>query len=102
MLESILKILSVGLMSGVKFVAAIPIALAYGYNYFETLSITSLGGLIGVFVFFQISRIITNVLEKGNKRVKETIIHQAEIQHKPLPEKKKNFTSKFTNLTRIT
>src|SRR5437016_540756 len=49
-----MKILTLILWSSVKFLAAAPLALAYGFNYFQTLIITMTGGILGVFFFFYI------------------------------------------------
>ena len=49
-----MKILTLILWSSVKFLAAAPLALAYGFNYYQTLIITMTGGILGVFFFFYI------------------------------------------------
>jgi len=49
---SLLEILSVFLMSTVKFVfGGVPLALGLGFSFFQAVTVTSLGGFVGVTVF---------------------------------------------------
>ena len=51
--------ISVFLMSGLKFFAAPFLAKTFGFTYLETILVTTLGGVVGVFVFFNLgSRIV--------------------------------------------
>lgn len=52
----VLKLLMVVLLSGVKFLFAPIISIGYGYNFLQTLFITSVGGIIGVFFFYFLSK----------------------------------------------
>ena len=53
------EIISVFLISGIKFFAAPLLAKTFGYTYFETILVTTLGGFVGVFVFYNLgSRIV--------------------------------------------
>lgn len=95
MLETILKILVVGFMSSVKFVTAAPLATAYGFNYFETLVITAIGGILGVFIFFQISKAALKAILKTKKNKELEKMNQAELPgQQPKIVKKKIFTWK--------
>ena len=55
-METWWEILSVFLMSTVKFVfGAVPLALSFGFSFFEAVTITSLGGFTGVTFFVFLS-----------------------------------------------
>ncbi len=81
-------------MSAVKFLLAAPIALAYGFNYLETLVTTMAGGVIGVIVFFQISKFSIKLINKAKEKVEKTLNGQTELDYEPIPPKKKIFTWK--------
>jgi hypothetical protein len=95
MLESILKILFIGFMSAVKFITAAPLASAYGFGYFETLLITSIGGIIGVSVFFLVSKAAIKAVFKAKEKLQHQKEHELELAgiHPP-PAKKRIFTWK--------
>ncbi|MBK7181796.1 MAG: hypothetical protein IPH89_02090 [Bacteroidetes bacterium] len=68
MQQEIWEIISVFLLSTVKFVfGAVPMALAMGFSFFETVVVTSLGGFTGVIVFVFLS----DTLVKNFKKRKE-------------------------------
>lgn len=54
----LLKQLGILLISAVKFLVAAPVSYLFGYSYLHTLANTSIGGLIGVVVFFFLSRLM--------------------------------------------
>jgi len=54
----LLKQLGILFISSVKFLVAAPASYLFGYSYLHTLANTSIGGLIGVAVFFFLSRAI--------------------------------------------
>lgn len=87
----VLKLISVLAMSSVKFIVAIPMSLGYGYNYFETLLITTTGGIIGVFVFIQISKYSIRLYSKAKEKAKQQF-GQTELDYEPIQPKKKIFT----------
>ena len=67
-MEEILQIIFVAIISSVKFVTAAPVALAYGLNYIQTLGITAVGGIVGVFFFFYLSQwLIAKISAYKNK-----------------------------------
>jgi len=63
-LEKILQILLVVILSATKFLTAPITSLNIGFGYLETLLITSIGGLIGVFFFFYLSSAIMLLISK--------------------------------------
>lgn len=68
MVEKILQILLVVILSATKFLTAPITSLNIGFGYLETLLITTLGGLIGVFFFFYLSSAIMILFKKLSDR----------------------------------
>lgn len=50
------KLLQVLFISGIKFLFAPLISIGYGFNYFQTLLITAVGGILGIFFFYFLSK----------------------------------------------
>jgi len=73
------EIISVFLMSGIKFFAAPLLAKTFGFTFLETILVTTLGGVVGVFVFFNLGSRIVNFFPSF---------------FKPINTKKKIFTKK--------
>ena len=73
------EIISVFLMSAIKFFAAPFLAKTFGFTYLETIFVTTLGGFAGVFVFFNL----------GSR-----IVHFFPNFFKPINTKRKIFTKK--------
>lgn len=63
-MEKILQILLVVILSATKFLTAPITSLNIGFGYLETLLITTLGGLLGVFFFFYVSSAIMLLVSK--------------------------------------
>lgn len=81
---SLLEILSVFLMSTVKFVfGGVPLALGLGFSFFQAVTVTSLGGFVGVTVFVYTSDKLIAYLKKRK------ILKQLE---NPNQVRKKSFT----------
>ncbi|MDO9186790.1 MAG: hypothetical protein Q7W13_12330 [Bacteroidia bacterium] len=81
---SLLEILSVFLMSTVKFVfGGVPLALGLGFSFFQAVTVTSLGGFVGVAVFVNTSDKLIAYLKKRK------ILKQLE---NPNQIRKKSFT----------
>lgn len=81
---SLLEILSVFLMSTVKFVfGGVPLALGLGFSFFQAVTVTSLGGFVGVAVFVNTSDKLIAYLKKRK------ILKQLE---NPNQVRKKSFT----------
>ena len=73
------EIICVFLISGIKFFAAPLLAKTFGFTFLETILVTTLGGVVGVFVFFNL----------GSR-----ILHFSPIFFKPINTKRKIFTKK--------
>ena len=68
----LLKILIVISLSGFKFLIAIPLsAYQYDFNFIQTLILSIVGGVIGIFLFSALSNKINKLFPKKNK-VKRT------------------------------
>ncbi|MES2286015.1 MAG: hypothetical protein V4547_10030 [Bacteroidota bacterium] len=81
---SLLEIISVFLMSTVKFVfGGVPLALGLGFSFFEAVTVTSLGGFVGVTIFVYTSDKLIAYLKKRK------ILKQLE---NPNQIRKKSFT----------
>ena len=52
----LLKLLQVLLVSSIKFLFGPLVSLGYGFNYFETLILTTVGGVLGLLFFFFLSK----------------------------------------------
>lgn len=77
----VLKIISIFLLSSVKFgLAGVPAAVAAGYPFFEAVTITVTGGITGAFVFTYLSELIL----KGINNLKRKLFGE--------PKPKKTFT----------
>ena len=63
-LEKLLQILLVVILSATKFLTAPITSLNIGFGYVETLLITTIGGVIGVFFFFYLSSFIMAAFSK--------------------------------------
>lgn len=62
--SALLKQLGILFISSVKFIIAAPASYLFGYSYLHTLANTSIGGLIGVAVFFFLSRAIIRIYRR--------------------------------------
>ena len=69
-MSTLLKILIVISLSGLKFMIAIPLsAIQYDFNFLQTLLFSLSGGIIGVFLFSMLSDKI-NILFPKKKKIK--------------------------------
>jgi hypothetical protein len=73
------EIISVFLMSAIKFFAAPLLAKSFGFTYLQTILITTLGGIVGVFLFFNLGA---------------RIVHFFPNFFKPVNKNRKIFTKK--------
>ncbi len=85
-MESWLEIITVFLLGTVKFVfGAVPLALSFGFSFFEAVVVTTLGGFTGVLAFVALSDIILRKLKERRLKRKHT---------QELSPKKKIFSKK--------
>ncbi|MBK7029037.1 MAG: hypothetical protein IPH45_07430 [Bacteroidales bacterium] len=104
-MSALLKLLIVFALSSVKFLLAPPLSFGMGLNFVQTLASTSAGGIMGVFLFFYLSRSIIRLYDTYcRKYVHEVthsvagrlnVLHLAE-RHFPLHRKRKKVFT-FTN-----
>jgi uncharacterized membrane protein len=89
--EKILQILFVLILSATKFLTAPITSLNIGFGYLETLTITTLGGLVGVFFFYYLSSVIMLLIAKITGR----------LSNGKTPKKKRSFTWKNKLIVKI-
>ena len=90
-MEKLLQILLIVILSATKFLTAPITSLNIGFGYLETLVITTLGGLVGVFFFFYLSSAIMLLIAKM----------ASQFSKGKKPKKKKSFTWKNKIIVRI-
>ncbi len=90
-MEKLLQILLIVILSATKFLTAPITSLNIGFGYLETLIITTLGGLVGVFFFFYLSSAIMLLIAKL----------ASQFSKGKKPKKKKSFTWKNKMIVRI-
>jgi uncharacterized membrane protein len=75
--ESWWEIISVFLLSTVKFVfGAVPMALGLGFSFFEAVTVTSLGGIVGCTLFVLMSeKIVARLKKRREQRCREGKVH---------------------------
>jgi uncharacterized membrane protein len=71
--ESWWEIVSVFLLSTVKFVfGAVPMALGLGFSFFEAVTVTSCGGIVGCTIFVLLSeKIVERLTKRREQRCRE-------------------------------
>lgn len=52
----VFKLIQVVIISGIKFLFAPFVSIGYGFNYFQTVIFTTLGGIAGLFFFYYLSK----------------------------------------------
>jgi hypothetical protein len=104
-MSSLLKLLIVFALSSVKFLLAPPLSFGLGLNFLQTLASTSAGGIMGVFVFFYLSRWALRLYDSYASRYVHEFIHRMAVKinlehlaHRffPLSKKKKKIFT-FSN-----
>lgn len=90
------EILTVFLLSTVKFVfGALPLALSFGFSFFETVVVTSVGGFVGVLFFVFLS---DHLLHFFKQRKLKKLHQQKVVQKKSMSRKNRmilNVKNKF-------
>jgi hypothetical protein len=87
------EILSVFLLSSVKFVfGGVPMALGFKFSFFESILVTSAGGISGVITFVSLSEKILKYLIKRREQKKE---------NNPNFQEKKKFTVRNRTIIKV-
>lgn len=60
----VFKLIQVLIISGVKFLFAPLVSIAYGFNYFQTVIFTTVGGILGILFFYFFSKWIIRQYSK--------------------------------------
>lgn len=96
-----LKVLSILAFSSIKFIFAPPISIEYGFNLYQTIIITTLGGIFGVLFFYYLSKFLIYEYKK-NKYSIFYILRLYKIGITPrLPSEKKIFTKQNRYIVRV-
>lgn len=61
---SFLKLIQVLIISGVKFILAAPLSVNLGFNFFQTVVFTTIGGIAGIFFFFFLSEAVLRIYRR--------------------------------------
>jgi hypothetical protein len=106
---SFYKVIEVGIISGVKFLFAPFLSFQLGYNYLQTIIITTIGGILGVFFFYFLSNALLKLFRKIWPWIKSFFasshpkVSTLPVKKNNAPEKsRKNFSrkNKFIVMTR--
>lgn len=74
-MSALLKLLIVFALSSVKFLLAPPLSFGLGLNFIQTFASTSAGGIMGVFLFFYLSRGIIRMYDLYFRQYVHRAIH---------------------------
>ena len=97
-ISKLFEIIQILVLSGIKFVFAPPLSIEMGFNYFQTILITTIGGIVGVAFFFFISQFIITLFRKYYPK----IINYFKLHHLIKPRSpKKIFNRKNRMIIRI-
>lgn len=105
---SFYKLIEIGVLSGIKFLFAPFLSFQLGYNFLQTIIVTTIGGLAGVLFFYYISEILIAFFKKIWPGIKGFLVKQKIQPAHLVPEKnnikksKKSFSkkNKFIVMTR--
>ncbi len=100
------KLLQILLISGIKFFFAPLISVGYGYNYFQTILVTSIGGILGILFFFYFSKWLTIQYSKFCPIIfagftGKSVDNARKILNCESAEKKKTFSSKSIKIIKL-
>lgn len=96
---SLFRFIEVLVLSGIKFLLGPPLSFKLGFSFFQTVIVTTIGGLIGVIFFFYLSEILLRFFKKSWPYIK-AFFGISELKPQPARVKKingkqkKNFSRK--------
>lgn len=96
-----LKILQVVLLSTVKFFFAPPLAIGLGFNYWQTIVLTTSGGLLGMFVFYYLSTAILRLYRYILRKIRKGLNIKEPAHNSTIGKRKKQFTRRNKFLVRL-
>jgi hypothetical protein len=79
-MSALLKLLIVFALSSVKFLLAPALSFGLGFNFLQTLASTSAGGIMGVFVFFYLSRWLISLYDSYVRKAVHNAIHRLAVR----------------------
>ena len=87
------KLIEILILSGFKFLLAPPLSFKLGFTYFQTMLVTTIGGLLGVLFFFFLSEIILQLFRRAWPYIKSFLFNR-NGDHKPIVVPKSNNVNK--------
>jgi hypothetical protein len=96
---SFFKLVEVLILSGVKFLLAPPLSFKLGFSFFQTVAVTTIGGILGVIFFFYLSEILIKLFKRIWPQFK-AFFNKNKVKPQPIrirqtrEKTKKNFSRK--------
>ncbi|HNW99098.1 MAG TPA: hypothetical protein PKK00_11875 [Bacteroidales bacterium] len=99
---SFYKLIEIGVLSGIKFLFAPFLSFQLGYNFLQTIIVTTIGGLAGVLFFYYISEVLIALFKKIWPGIKVYFVKQKIHPVNEIKKSKKSFSkkNKFIVMTR--
>jgi hypothetical protein len=95
-------------MSTVKFLFALPLSFKFGFGFGQTFIYTTLGGVLGVFIYYFLSRWIIRIYQTYFKYHVSKVVHAVfewfnhrHIAEKLFPSRKRHFTRRNRMIVKI-
>lgn len=107
---TLFKIIQIFLVSSIKFVFAPALSFGIGLNYFETILVTTIGGVTGVLFFYYLSRLLILLFYKkiqpiaSHSYLLRKTINSLSFIKRMIPKrlkKRRNFTKKNRFLVKV-
>lgn len=97
---SFYKLIEVGIISAVKFLVAPFVSFGLGYNFFQTVIITTIGGVAGVFFFFYLSSALLRLFRRVWPKIRSFFIRRKMHHQKVILERKNKTVNARKNFSR--
>ena len=98
---SVFKLFQVLLLSGLKFLFGPPLSFKLGFNFFQTILTTTIGGVMGVIFFYFLSEIILHLFRKVWPYLKSFFIDQKKVIIKPIKKTNEKIKKTFSLKNKI-
>ena len=107
-MSSFVKILLILATSGIKFLFAPPLSFGVGFNFLQTWAFTSVGGVLGVFLFFFLGKLLLRIYMKYYRDAFRDQVHKLahrigklHVAERFMPKNPKVFTWQNKLIVRI-
>ena len=94
-----LKIIEVILLSTVKFFFSIPLSLGLGFSYWQTILLTTSGGITGTIIFYFLTPLVVRIINFIYHGIRR-LLGLRDKRHQP-KRKRKKFTRRNKNIIKI-